>query len=552
MRRVCSVVSKGVAVSLDRDLLSKGYLPEGLPPFFFTEQVAEYFENNPPANYLSKGEHPVNAATYSGSKRGLTRREFKFSHPVTAYDLGRFVVSKKPELDAHFAKTRFSLSTPKHDPSADRALVISSHSVVDERRLERLARYRFIAKTDISRYYHSVYTHSIPWAMHGKKASKGDRFATSATVFCNRLDYILRNGQDGQTIGIPVGPDASRVVSEIICTAIDLRFMERNTVKDYEVVRHVDDIWIGANTHAEAERANWAYREAIREFELDINEAKTAIHSADFRFADVWPSEITTRLRQSRWATSSHRRESLRAALEFAFSTSVSANDDGVLKYVVRALDRERYALSDWETIEPFLKRASVHFGHTFDYVARVLVWRMLTRGDVDKKAWQPIIAEILDRHARLGNDSEVCWALYVCLRLKIKVAPRAAENVVLNCGALSVLALLGCIEEGLVRTNAFDIARDLIATETGNGRYWPLMLEWTSRGWPKHSVVNLQLKNPTLEEMAKKGVSLFDATKLQRAFSGIDVSEFGTVTTAIERSSSYDDEYDEDDGEDF
>jgi hypothetical protein len=106
----------------------------------------------------------------------------------------------------------------------------------------------------------------------------------------------LRHGQDGQTVGIPVGPDASRYVAEVIGAAIDAEFVRRGGAADTTVIRHVDDVWIGADTHAEAEAALWRYRESIRAFELDINESKTRIYSDDFQFSDSWPTDIAAKI----------------------------------------------------------------------------------------------------------------------------------------------------------------------------------------------------------------------------------------------------------------
>ena len=78
----------------------------------------------------------------------------------------------------------------------------------------------------------------------------------------------------------------SRVFAELIGTAIDLEFMSRLDGIDCTVLRHVDDVWIGTHSHADAERALSRYREAIREFEMDINENKTGILAEDFSFSD--------------------------------------------------------------------------------------------------------------------------------------------------------------------------------------------------------------------------------------------------------------------------
>lgn len=260
------------------DYLRRGYLPENLPPSFRSLEIADYFKKVGPADYLSSPKASVKPATYNASKRGMTRRTFSVCHPITSFDLARFAVEHADAIEKAFSKSSFSMSVPVAKEGAERALEISSHSELERVRLERLARFRFVARTDVSRFYHSIYTHSIPWAFHGKTAAKADRDPKSKKLPFNRLDLILRCGQDGQTIGIPVGPDVSRLVAEGIFSAIDAEFAAKCKVADCDVIRHVDDIWIGANSHADAEEALWRYREAIRSFELDINENKTHIY----------------------------------------------------------------------------------------------------------------------------------------------------------------------------------------------------------------------------------------------------------------------------------
>jgi hypothetical protein len=339
---------------LEDDLIRKGYFPENLPPAFFSDAMAGTFGHIGGGDWWSNSTSTVRPATYNASKRGLARRTFSVVHPATIHDLAKFSAARWQESCAFFGQTTYSLSSPQHTEHGDRAIAISSHNELETTKLSRLSQYRFIAKTDISRFYHSIYTHSIPWAFHGKAAAKLDRSQNSENVFFNRADYILRCGQDGQTIGIPVGPDTSRIIAETVATAIDIEFRNRCDVQDFGLIRHVDDVWIGANTHADAERALWRYREAIREFELDINESKTRIYSSDFQFSDRWPAELSIQLGTAIESTHHQASERMRAALEHAFALAVSDGDDGVLKYAIRYLDRHDAQWSHWESVEPF------------------------------------------------------------------------------------------------------------------------------------------------------------------------------------------------------
>lgn len=532
------------AMPIKDDLLRRGYLPENLPPTFTTDAIGTFLATKP--GWLSQSQTPVRAASYNASKRGMARRVFSLIHPETAHDLAEFISLRETEIGIFLQHSQFSLSVPRLTPTGERAVEIATHSELEAARLAKLAQFRFVAKTDISRFYHSIYTHSIPWAFHGKAPSKADRRANSANLFMNRLDLILRSGQDGQTIGIPVGPDASRYIAEIICTAIDQEFVARGGAENCEVLRHVDDVWIGANSHAEAEAALWRYREAIRSFELDINETKTRIYSDSFRFSDSWPSDVASRIEFA--INSPQRRVSdrLRAALEYAFALTSADGDDGILKYTLRYLDKSTLPGGQWEVIEPFLKRAAVHYGHTIDYVARIIVWRHLARGDLDIAAWTSILVALLDRHGRLGNDGEVCWALYVALRLNIDVPLPTAEAIVSNCGALSIVALLSLAQANLVGNAIFAFAAAAIITESASGPYWPLFLEWRAKHWPDGQF--LLPANALVEELAAAGISLFDPTRLPSVFRDLEVDDFGGVDHAIEkRSSQYDDDDDDD-----
>ena len=78
---------------------------------------------------------------------------------------------------------------------------------------------------DISSFYPSVYTHTIPWALHSKAVAKKNK-AKNDTYFGNILDGCSMGVQDWQTVGLPIGPDTSHIIAEIIGVAIDLQIKE--------------------------------------------------------------------------------------------------------------------------------------------------------------------------------------------------------------------------------------------------------------------------------------------------------------------------------------
>lgn len=86
--------------------------------------------------------------------------------------------------------------------------------------------YRFthIVKADIKNFYPSVYTHSLAWAIHGKRTIRhGGKGKNRRDVkfVGNRLDKLFQMANDGCTNGLPIGPAVSDIVSEIVASAVD-------------------------------------------------------------------------------------------------------------------------------------------------------------------------------------------------------------------------------------------------------------------------------------------------------------------------------------------
>ena len=149
----------------------------------------------------------------------------------------------------------------------------------------------YVLKTDISRFYSSIYTHSIPWAMHGKsfakqKGNRGDNHLG------NLLDKQMRNSQDDQTLGIQVGNDVSLIVSELIGCAIDeLVLNEFNSVVGF---RYIDDYYLFFRKKEEAETVLASLRRTIGQFELELNNEKTTIYELPRSTEPEWTSKLNS------------------------------------------------------------------------------------------------------------------------------------------------------------------------------------------------------------------------------------------------------------------
>jgi hypothetical protein len=188
--------------------------------------------------------------------------------------------------------------------SGDRAFFKLDFGRIDAKLAEILSRYHSSLRTDISRYYPSIYTHAIAWAIYGKDAAKADLHTQAfKDSLGSRLDELVRKGQDQQSVGIPIGPDTSRVIGEIVGVAIERAASTLIPGFADRAFRYVDDIVVGYDAHQSPQALQAALLSAFSQYELDINLEKTKILGA----AGVASPEWISTLRRYRITSSTSR-----------------------------------------------------------------------------------------------------------------------------------------------------------------------------------------------------------------------------------------------------
>ncbi len=173
------------------------------------------------------------SARHSLVRAGSPRRQLSIPNPISFSQLAKCIEINWDSIAKHCEESKISLSKP-HLPASGRA-IIPRYSLGDlpEHRASLRATSRFILQTDIANCYASIYTYSLPWALYGRETAKKERHDDDLPG--NQLDKIVRSSQDGQTISIPVSPDTSFVLAEILLSAVDRRFCEKMEEANIEV-----------------------------------------------------------------------------------------------------------------------------------------------------------------------------------------------------------------------------------------------------------------------------------------------------------------------------
>jgi hypothetical protein len=257
-----------------------------------------------------------------------------------------------------------------------------------------------VLQTDINLFYPSIYTHTIPWAIHGKATAKANR---SNKLLGNLLDSPARCGQDQQTIGIPIGPDTSLLLAEILLAAVDAQLLKH--LPQFRGYRHVDDYEFAFPTAAAADEALATLQSTLAACELQLNPRKTRIVDLPLPLETPWAPEIRLyRVRSGSKGQATDVIDVFSKAFEFARVH----REDSVIKYAVVRMRSEVINQSNWDLYENLLLQSAVAEPGTLDVVL-VELYRYQQAGyPVDTNKLAATFFEVVKTHAPLEHGSEV------------------------------------------------------------------------------------------------------------------------------------------------
>jgi Reverse transcriptase (RNA-dependent DNA polymerase) len=275
------------------------------------------------------------------------RRLLGIPNPFHQLKLAVVLEQHWAQLEAHMNGSTLSMTRLEYIPGSERGLKRAfDFDDLDRERIVRSSTSRFLLKADLSRFYHSLYTHSIPWALHSKAAAKANFSATA--LFGNAIDIAVRNTQDKQTLGIPVGPVTSDLISEVLGTALDIQLAElRPGLKG---LRYVDDYYLFFATRSEAEGVLADLHGIANHFAVEINPLKTNTTELPEPVQPSWKSAL-----RSAVVRPENEREDLMSFFSRAYDNASKYPGNNVLKYAVKHSVGFPISHECWALYESFL-----------------------------------------------------------------------------------------------------------------------------------------------------------------------------------------------------
>lgn len=538
------------------ELLSKGYFPKELPPCFFSDLLGKNFNsistdlvanettslntftntaNSIPNLTLNQKKEKKlklkqifknrlkysECAEYSIPKPGLARNIIKIPNPLHQGKLAETISNNYSDIEELFKKSNFSTTKPKYETEITqykRSVKHDNFGLFKELCIINSFKYSIQLKTDIAKFYPSIYTHSIPWVTFGGKEKYKKNRAMHKTdslkinvIYGDDIDDRFMWSQNQQTMGIPVGPDTSFIAAEIIACHIDVLFEKKLKKKKIDFVgyRYYDDFSMYFNTELDAQIALSELKSILSEFELRINDSKTIINKTHNELESDWSLAIKSFYFRP---SENDQKEDLWNFFSIAFKYSEQYPNDSVLRLAINKFNFVRIEKHNWDFFESLVFRLALTDTGVLQKLAKLLIsYKEL----VNKKKLKSFCFELILRHAEEKHDYEMTWALWLLNDFNIQANKKIFEIVLESkCTSSSIIALDLLSRNKQIKTFDYSSLEKDITTKNLNNKNWLLVYETVYKGWIPNISLSVITDHFYFELIKSKNIYFYDASR--------------------------------------
>lgn len=434
-------------------LISHGFFAPELPPCFISDDLARYRESlwaaiegipAPSSGRPSGAKQFISEPSWFYFPRyGRDDRKHAAINPVSYLAISKVLSDHFVQLRSVARNSNISASPLVFDWAGSRAVFRPSIDLRDDFRINLATRHERYVAADIRAFFHSVYTHAIPWAVYGKEWAKQNR---QNSHYGNLLDLYCRNAQDGQTIGLPVGPDTSRLIAEVIASAMDHQLTQILEVEHQDSSRYIDDYTIAVPRGQSGDSVIAAVRQAAADFELELNNDKSEVHLTSRRPSTGWKQAALAHIPRTDRSTSSF--------LRFFYEIGRVCNEHPELNVEKFAFQNARSSFvnsEQWGGLQSHLINAYRRNSSLISFLVEVLILREVEHGDVDRAKLTGFLERRLPELSQENRTGEIIWLLFMIIRLEVQVSSTATSTLTRLENSMVALMVTHANHRGLI-----------------------------------------------------------------------------------------------------
>ena len=445
-----------------------------------------------------------------------------------------------------FNLSNLSITKPiveTNSKQGSRAVRHEKYKYFKEQSVLKSFNYHVQLKADISKFYDSLYTHSVPWVTFGgkdrykKNRDLSDKDTNKVKViYGDEIDRALSNCQNEQTLGIPIGPDTSLIVSEIIACHVDVLLEQRLKRKkiDWVGFRYHDDYLLHFHSELDAQTVLSELRAVLSEFELRINDEKTFIGATSNNLESDWVLSIKTFFFSP---SEKEQKEDIWNFFALVFKLSRECPKESVLRFALNKFKFVRINKDSWIVFESLLFRLGLTEPSSLSEIAKILVsYKSL----VNKNNLKSFCFEMIKRHAEKGNDYELTWSLWILKEFELQPTKEVFTSIFKSKSVCACLIAFDLLEKKkLIKGIDFSDINSVFTTENLNKEYWLLVYETAYNKWLPSLDSQIVNDHFYFKILKDRKVSFYDATKRLEPIT-VETSSFSRIENKIIQIENY------------
>jgi hypothetical protein len=423
-------------------LLGYGMFPNKIPPFLTSKPFYDYVIDKSPT--FAKKEYDY--VSYENMRNINVPRMLAIPHPFGYANLCQFIAKEWTNTQNYF-KDKTEHQT--HKISRVHLRKLYSKSSLFEMNYKNfdddgfpendlLIRSNYIAKADISNCYPSIYSHSISWALIGKKEAKLKSNNSFKNEWFNKYDEVSRKIKNNETNGILIGPHTSNLISEIVLIAVDFE-MEK---KGYRYTRYIDDYTCYVASYNDAEQFFIDLATELKKFELSLNHKKSEILTLPFSLSETWVRKLNAfHFPEIKREDKKHVLgiKELRSFLDLTLDLMKSEKENSsILSYAIKVIASKSL---DYRTKNFYFKRLH-HLILIYPYLLPYLDEYVLSPFLYKTVQIKELLEDILDYSLEKNIPESTSYVFFLALKYEIILDKDYATEILKKEDCISMLLL--------------------------------------------------------------------------------------------------------------
>ena len=263
-------------------------------------------------------------------------------------------------------------------------------------------------------------------------------------------------------------------MAEVIASRIDAE-LQRQVSRPLRGTRYIDDYHLYFDTLAEAETALSGLHRVAAGYELEVNDAKTAIIELPEPLEPSWKTQWRAiRIDDGNDPTS------IKALFDRGFELAKQFPHDSVLTYVAKKIQGvSSLKGKNWEVCEPLLLRAC--FGEPTMLPLLLDIYDQHNDGAHERLR---ALIELCVYHGLLHQGFEVAWSLWLAKNMALRLSDPVGEIVRRIDDDIVVLAALDLRGSSLPKIDDVSLWGSHLTRDDLYSEHWLLAYEACSHNW--------------------------------------------------------------------